>query len=168
MHLIQSTKHCLPAAVYIPTSHKVRTSLLPVPMVTVTYLPMIGLVQVWDFVPPSVWAPAKWAHSCGEKETVLSCWINRPLAQFSQCTSPTSHYTPVSNRMCTFYVCIFLLQNGKLWDICLMRGIREMSLLNRRPKRIYEKWSSSVLIKIRRKFWNSPTQLTQVRVTHII
>ena len=42
---------------------------------------------------------------------------------------PTMHH--FATEMCTFlYMCTFLLQNGALWDITLMRcGIYEMDLL---------------------------------------
>ena len=52
---------------------------------------------------------------------------NRPVAQIPQCTSPISHNAPFCNRN----VHTFLLENGALWDICLVHyGICEMGLLN--------------------------------------
>ena len=43
---------------------------------------------------------------------------NRPVAQIPQCTNPISHNVPLCNR--NVHVCTFLLQNGALWDSCLM------------------------------------------------
>ena len=42
---------------------------------------------------------------------------NRPVSQVPKCTCPISHSSPFCNRN----VCTFLLQNGELWDICVMR-----------------------------------------------
>ena len=44
--------------------------------------------------------------------------MNRPVAQIPQCASPIFHNAPLCNR--NVHMCTFLLQNGALWDICLM------------------------------------------------
>ena len=44
--------------------------------------------------------------------------IDKLVAQILQCTSPISHNAPFCNR--NVHMCTFLLQNGALWDICLM------------------------------------------------
>ena len=52
---------------------------------------------------------------------------NMDLLQRS--SSPITHIAPFCIR--NVHVCIFLLQNGELWDICLICcAICEMSLLN--------------------------------------
>ena len=49
-----------------------------------------------------------------------NCTCNRPVAQIQQCTSPISRYTPFLTEICTAQLCTFLIQNGALWDICLI------------------------------------------------
>ena len=51
-------------------------------------------------------------------------YSNRPMASISQYTSPISQNAPFVTEMCTF-----LLQNGALWDICLIHcGISSIGL----------------------------------------
>ena len=69
-----------------------------------------------------------WTHY---NSTALYTACNRPVAQISQCTSPIAHNAPFCYRKFA-HVCMFLLQNGALWDIiCLMHcAICEMGLLS--------------------------------------
>ena len=58
------------------------------------------------------------------------------ISQVDPYTNPTliSHNAPFCNR--NVHVCAFLLQNGALWDICLVHcGINEMGLLYLSPGR---------------------------------
>ena len=53
---------------------------------------------------------------------------NRPVAQILNGTRPIFHNAPFCNR--NVHMCTFLLQNGALWDICLLHcGICKMCLL---------------------------------------
>ena len=61
---------------------------------------------------------------------------NRPVAQIPQCTSLISHNAPFCNR--NLHVCAFLLQNGALWDMCLMHFVVcVMGLLEKYIPKLY-------------------------------
>ena len=57
-------------------------------------------------------------------------YTNRTVAQISQCTDPIPTMHPFVTECA--HVCTFLLLNGALWDVCLMRcGICGMVLYSR-------------------------------------
>ena len=73
-----------------------------------------------------VWHPR--GHCWGYYIGALSSSRSHCHSQIPQCTSPTYHNAQFLQQKCA-HVCIFLLQNGALWDICRMRcAFCEMSL----------------------------------------